>query len=986
MQKKKSKQISWSSSQPTNHQQIPCLIAWIVAIALLAGVGAWLIPGTEEASSQLAAEGLVISEVMSGNSSTYPNEEGEYYDWVELWNSTDHAISLSGLKISNSFDSRVALQLPDQMLEADGRLVIYCAGKLDAARMEAGFTLDRDGDNIYLFLSDNQVLDSLTVPALRKGEVYALDEQSGEWNYSSEYTPGLENSHASYERLLQNSMSSSQVIISELMASNQNTITDADGDWCDWIEIYNASDVTVNLSGWGLTTDPSNRKAFSFPNMTLASGEYCLVYASGKSGAGYEMHAPFKLSAEGETLYLVNAQGKFVSVMQYGAVSADQSVSRQSDGSLTTAIKASPGEANTLAGAERALGDGWRTLSENAEGLYINEIMCSSSTTGDWVELYNASANAIDLSGWWLSDNVGHPRKWEFPAGTSIAANEYLVIALVGDAGASTSAAYLTADFSLSSSGDELILLSRPDGSEADKVYLYGQKSDVSYGRMSGYNQYRYFESVTPGSANSGTSYACWASRVEFSRQGGKVSAGGFMLELESAEGLNIYYTLDGSSPTANSNVYTGSIQITSNTVVKAVAWSNDCLPSEEAAATYIFDSDTSLRLVCVSGDPESLTGTNGVLNTGSKTQQDVCVEVYDYDGSQLISQSCALTLSGRGSRVDNAQKAFRLVAKRSYGRGRFNAELFTNRDYTSYNSFVMRASGQDCYRSHMVDSLLTSLAADTSVLYQETELAAVYVNGQYWGMYNMRERIDSAMIASFEGWEDQEDEINIIEGMSANRVQGSADGYKDMIRFVYANDLSIQSNLDELRKVCDIENYLDYVALQIYTANEDLNNVRMYCNDSADGKWRWAFFDLDLSYRNDKNSVSMWLGGGKVGSVTQQDAELFRKLMLNTEMRDYFLTRFGELLATTFSSENVFGLISDRYSAIKDEMEKNCERWGWSYSTWVKYVKSIANYAIERPGRLVEFCTSAFELSDAEVQRYFGAAIEKINSFSADA
>ena len=983
MQKKKNKHISWQSSRPMNNKLILSIFVWIAVIALLAWLGSLLTRNAQTASMQPAAKGLVISEVMSGNSSTYPTESGQFYDWVELWNSTDHALPLKELKISNSFDSRTALTLPDQMLEAGGRIVVYCAGKLNEARMEAGFTLDKDGDNVYLYLTDNQVLDSLTVPALRKGEVYALDEQSGEWVYSSEYTPGLENTHASHERLIQAAASGSPVYISEVMASNKTTITDADGDYSDWVEIYNSSDVPVNLSGWGLTTDVTDRMAFRFPNMTLGAREYCLVFASGKTRSGDELHAPFKLSSEGETVYLVNREGKFASIMQYGAVTGDQSVSRLSDGSISTAIKASPGHANTLAGAERALGNGWRTLTQNPEGLYINEVLCYSAGSGDWVELYNGSSNAIDLSGWWLSDNLDHPRKWEFPAGASIAPNEYKVIALSGASSASGVSTPLQTDFSLSAAGDEVILLSRPDGSRVDLLYLYNQKSRVSYGRLDGYDQYRYFESVTPGSANSGASYSCWASRVEFSRKGGKVTGGGFMLELESAEDLPIYYTLDGSTPSMSSSVYTGPIQIDSNTVVKAIAWSNDCLPSETAAATYVFDTNTSLRLVCVSGDPAKLSGAGGVLNTGEKTAQSVCVEVYDYDGSQMLSQSCELTTSGRGSRVDFAQKAFRLVAKSSYGRGRFNAKLFTRRDCTQYNSFTLRASGQDCERAHMVDSVLTSLAADTSVLYQETELAAVYVNGQYWGMYNMRERIDSTMIAAFEGWEGQEDDIDILEGMMAVRVQGSSDSYKDMIRFAYANDLTVEANLEALRKVCDIENYLYYVALQIYTANEDLNNVRVYRNANADGKWRWAFYDLDLSYRNDKNSIGMWLKGGQIGSITQQDSELFRKLMLNSEMRDYFLTRFGELLATTLSSENVFGLISDRYEAIKDEMVLNCQRWGWSYDSWVKYVKTIANYAIKRPGRLIEFAQSSFELSDAEVQKYFGAALEKNNAFS---
>lgn len=989
MQKKKYKHISWQESRPMNRKMIPGLLAWAVVIALLAGAGILLTPKDQGISAPGAAEGLVISEVMTGNSAAYPAQDGQFYDWVELWNSGDYAVLLKGLMVSNTFDSRAALMLPDQMLEAGGRIVVYCAGQKNAERMQAGFTLQKDGDNVYLFKSNNQVLDSLSVPALRKGEVYALNEQSGEWFYSSEYTPGLENTSEAHARLIQSTTDGGQVYISEVMASNKATLADAAGDYIDWVEIHNASDAPVNLFGWGLTTDVSDRFTFRFPNITLNAGEYCLVYASGKYITGDEMHAPFKLSSEGETVYLANDAGHFVSQMRYEALEADQSISRQRDGSTTTAIKASPGFANNMAGAERALGDGWRTLTQNAEGLYINEVMCHAVATGDWVEIYNGSAGSIDLSGWWLSDDMNRPRKWEFPAGTFIGSGEYKVIALGEpgeEAGANIS---LRTDFSLSTAGDEVIMLSRPDGSRVDMVHLYNQKDSISYGRLDGYNQYRYLGAATPGSANSGASYARWANRVEFSRQGGKCSPNeqGFLLELESSDNLPIFYTLDGSEPSTYSYVYSGPIQISGNTVVKAIAWSEDSLPSETAAASYIFDTNTSLRLICVSGNPEELSNDGtGVLNTGKKRALDVCVEIYDYDGSQMLSQSCEFTLSGQSTRVDYAQKGFRLVAKSSYGRGRFTADLFTKRGYEDYNSFMVRASGQDSIRTHMLDSVLTSLAEDTSVLYQETELAALYVNGRYWGMYNMRERIDTSMIAAFEGWEGQEEYFDLLEGKKAAKVRGSSEDFWAFMRNVRNSDLSDPEDMAKLREVCDVENYLDYVALQIYTCNEDLNNVRMYRNKNADGKWRWAIFDLDLSYRNDRNSIGMWIKGGDVGSITSQSADLFHELLKNDEVYEYFLTRFGELLATTFSPQNVVGKIYDRYLAIKDEMVLDCQRWGNSYESWEKMVKKIAAYAYERPAKLIEYAQRSFELSDAQMQQYFGAAMEKIEAFDPSA
>ena len=540
----------------------------------------------------------------------------------------------------------------------------------------------------------------------------------------------------------------------------------------------------------------------------------------------------------------------------------------------------------------------------------------------------------------------------------------------------------LRVDFSLSIMGDETLVLSRPDGTAVDVMILRAQKSQVSYGRADGYNEYRWFTEPTPGGPNTGASYGGSAGRVEFSRTGGRITDGAFMLALSSPDGLPIYYTTDGSDPASNSNRYTGPIQIDGTTVVKAVAWSNDYLPSDAVANTYIFETTGDLRLVCVSGDRSELNASGGVLNTGSKTGVDTYVEVYDYDGTPMISQGCELTLSGRSSRTTFRQKAFRLVAKSIYGNATFDAQLFTQREYDVFNSFVMRASGQDCQRSHMVDSIVSSLASGTSVFYQETELAEVYVNGVYWGMYNMRERVDPTTIANFEGWDDP-DTIDLVESSSLYAVHGSSENVRQVAKFISSSDFTQPENMETLRKYVDVENYLEYVALQIYTANEDLNNLRMYRNTQGDGKWRWVLYDLDLGYRNDKNSVNMWLKGGEVGSITTQNAELFRKLMMVPETRDYFLTRFGELLANEFSTEYVYSLILKRYEAIKDEMQNNCARWDWSYSSWQKYVKQIATYAEKRPARLIEFTQDAFKLSDAETEKYFGEAIEKIRSYA---
>ena len=978
--KKKGNKKRINAWKPRPHKfNVLALLGWCAVLIALCGAAILLF---HSGAAGTQAADVVISEVMTANAAAWPTESGAFYDWLELWNRSDHSVQLGGYRLSDALDVRGAYILPDLELAPDERIVLYCA---DQAAEEdllcVDFTLGKDGASLVLLdPTGTASAFAVDVPSLRKNESYALQED-GSWQATAAFTPGLENTQEAHDGLSVRVAETGPLYINELMASNSETIRDMDGDYSDWIEIRNDSAAPVNLNGWALAEGKGSLRKWSFPERTLGAGEYLLVFASGKDRAGEELHANFKLSAGGETIYLLNEDGRIASMAAYSRLEPDVSLSRTEGGSFTTTLAPSPGREN---GTVETGGTGiaMQPLTQNSEGLYINEVMCAMTNGSDWVELYNGGAAAVDLSGWWLSDRESHPRKWSFPEGTQIAQGGYLVVLLDGPGEVNAAqSSYLCADFSLNLEG-EMLLLSRPDGSVLDSVVLNNQRKNISYGRAAGSDNYRFFAEMTPGAANAATSYAACLSEVEFSVEGGWID-GPVTVELRSPEGAAIYYTTDGSAPKNSSNRYEGPITIADNTPLRATAWVEDTIPSESVCNTYIIDDQSKLRLVCVNGDP-SLSTRSGVLRTGSKKKQEVSVEVYDYDGSKMLVQNCELMMVGSQTRVkaDYPQKAFRLKAKSAYGDSKFRAPLFRDRDYEEYETFVMRASGQDSRKAFMRDALLTSLAADTSVFYQEAELSVCYVNGKYWGVYYMREHVDADSVCQFEGWDPDDADISILESGSYHAVVGSSDSFAEMVSFVRQHDLSKDENIEILRTMCDIENYLDYVILEIYVEQEDLSNVRVYRNANGDGLWRWVLYDLDLSYMNDKNSVGMWINSkGRIGSITTQSNELFYELMKNAKMRDYFLTRFGELLATTLSSENVIAKIQACYDALEVDMKKTTARWEWKYSFWQKQVGQVASYAQKRPARLLEFIQRSFELSNEQMWHYFGDAAEKIQA-----
>lgn len=951
------------------------LIAALVVCLLL--VGAQFLVGEDETAA--GETGVRILRVMTSNNASCMPVAGEYLDWVEIANLSDKPVDFNGWRLAGGLDVREGCVFPEKTLQPDESVIVYAGNRplgAPADALFASFTLDADGASLSLYDSKNIPCDAVDIPAMAAGQVYALDPAANTYSARSPYEDLGVGMDLSDEL---RPAHTGGVVISELMALNGSSAQDSTGAYSDWIEIYNGSGADVNLAGYSLSEDETNRRRFVFPNVTLAADDYLLVFASGGERTSGELHAGFKLSSEGEHVVLYNPKGLPVSYMEYDKLGTDESLVRRAGGNVEKTFMASPGHPNTDEGARSSVDPEYLTPVPNAQQLYINEAASGVDTTCDWVEIINESGQVLDISGYGLSDNPNRPRKWQFPAGTKVPANGGLVVSLVGSNGSARDAiSGYVANFALNAGGDESLVLSDAQGNIIDRMLVSSVRRNISYGRAAGETAYVYFTNPTPGAANGGQYYRSCAREVVFSKTGG-IQDGPVILELSAESGMTIFYTLDGSEPSAASAVYTGPLTITTNTVVKAVAWGSNCIPSYSTANTYIFGVSHTTPIVCVSGNPSEISGPNGTLNTGEVGPgYDVHAEIYGVDGTQLVSQGCMLKVNGRSSRTMFDQRAFRLVAKNEYGDNRFRAELFEARDYTEYKSVVVRAAGQDNRLAFMRDVVFTSRAKNTSVMYQESETVVAYVNGQFWGAYHLRERITPESIAQFEGW-DNPDAIDLLEGNSAKVVQGSNESFKKMMKAVETYGLASDENLAALRTMMNVENYLEYVMLQMYCNNHDLNNIRVYRSTEGDGLWRWILYDTDLGFRNDRDSVKEWCQGkGSVGSITQQDNTLFLALMQNASTREWFLTRFGELLATDMSSEAVLGKIQEVYNDLSPEMPLHCARWDWSLSSWQNAGEDLISYTQNQTKRIINSLIEQFRLTDAQAQQYLGAAMAK--------
>lgn len=289
--------------------------------------------------------------------------------------------------------------------------------------------------------------------------------------------------------------------INELMTSNRNCLSIADGSTPDWIEIANISGNSVDIGGYQLSKSANSATVFTFPQIWLAPDECVLVYCDSRlrETPGEDFHAPFRISSAGDTLMLFNSSDTAVDTLNVPALTRDHSYARIDASTWEESAMPTPGLANT--------DENYRALNEAATDspVIINELMSTNRSVladenglyHDYVELYNRTGEAVDLSGWYLSDDSQSVRKWRLPE-MSIGPNEYVVIHLSG-LDRSDDPAHLHASFSLSSEGEEAVL-SNEVGRVMDRVAFDLLKADVAWLRQADGSWIS--GAGTPGSAN----------------------------------------------------------------------------------------------------------------------------------------------------------------------------------------------------------------------------------------------------------------------------------------------------------------------------------------------------------------------------------------------------------------------------------------------------------------------------------------------------
>ena len=1006
----------------------PVLVLFLLFIVFMVVVSPWKpVQQALNADGEGAGtyKGLVISEIMAANGSALPDDSGSFSDWVEIMNISDAPISLKDITLSDRSD-KAKFIFPDVSLGAGETVIVFCDDinqNQPGRAYHAKFKISSIKDAVFMFNPAGYAIDSVELPTLNTNESYARMED-GSFEVTSMYSPGYPNTeegHVTY--LSRYTIQANTLRINEIMAAPRSGLRDEDGDLSDWIELYNAGSERILLSDYALSDNEEKLTKWFFPQGAyIDPGQYYIVFCSGKDRTGAETgypHTNFSLSAEGETVTLSNALAQLVDRVVYSNMPVDCSYGRNDlTGAWQNYTLATPGAANNESGAARA-DEYLRAL--NRTHVILSEVMASNDkitvNTGqkDWVEIYNGGTETIDISGWGLSDNINWPRKWQFPQGTVIWPGEYKLVSLDGTGTVDTQGGY-HASFKLARSGDETMTLSDATGYVLDKLYLPEIPTDYSYGRTLGLGGFFYYDAPTPGVVN-GTGFRGFTDTPAFVTPGGLYNAD-VSVAFQVPAGTAVYYTTDGSVPTlSNGTLYTGPFTITDTTAIRARAFETGKQPSATISATYVLKTFFTLPVVCLITDPDGLWNEQtGIFAAGvdlsqytkipfsnpkptyalmkeQKVRVPSHIEMFEQTGETVVSQGVQFGIMGQYS-LDMPQKTLKVMAKARYGSKYINGKLFPDREYTQFRNIVLRNSGNDAVFTRMVDGVQSRLIdrTDTTVIHQAWRPVIVYINGRYWGHYNLRERADEYFVAQHEGLDlTQAKSIDVLESNGTKRTQicnGSNEEWKSFIAKV--KTLSPGKNPEDLQYILDrvdVDNYFDYVIFESYFANTDTGNIRYY--KVPGGKWKWLLYDMDWGmYSSTANGIGNYLNPKGHGANDDIDNSLILKLLENKDMLDRFLTRFGEIFRT-LNTDVMLAQIEECRAILEPEMDMHFERWASEnlksisfdqpqtkdgcLRYWRSRVDGLRSVALKRPAYCWRQVAEWFHLTDAQMESYFG-------------
>lgn len=650
--------------------------------------------------------------------------------------------------------------------------------------------------------------------------------------------------------------------------------------------------------------------------------------------------------------------------------------------------------------------------------VMINEVMQSNidcvivddlnDTPDSWVELYNSGTNSIDIKGYRLGLTDNANEAYALPSKSLPAKGHILIFC-------DKEGKDLHTDFRLESGKDGCIYLFDKNGNVVDS-YVKMKKMpapNISYGRSEdGGSKLGYMLKPTPNAANAGgvVDNKMILGDPVFSKNGQVFTSGtSTTIELSmpegTPEGTVIRYTRDGSEPTESSTLYGGgAISIRKSTVIRAKLFCEGYLSPRSTTQSYIFlGRDMTVPVVSMTTDKSYFFDNkigiyvDGTYQSDKKNyefdwRRPVNVEYFPAAGeASAINQLCETRIQGGATRT-NPVKSLAVYANKRFGTKRFTYEFFPTEKpgITDFKSIILRNSGNDFNDLYFRDAAIQHNAAMNCDLdWQAWHPTAFFLNGEYYGMLNIRERSnDDNIYSNYDGLED----IDMFENWWDLKT-GTWDNYNEFKAFYEASANAQNTNMDNYTDKMDIDEFINLMAVNTFHNNLDFpgNNIVMWRPRTADGKWRWIMKDTDFGlglygrsheyryidwlYNNDYDRDNAWAN-------KYEHTRLFRRLMTDQRFKDRFIDRLTVFMGTFLNGNGLTQVIDSMNNVIKTEYKYHHDRLNPWWPNHDQCLTDAKNWATKRTTFMWTYLKDFFHLNTQKPLMVNRTAPETLQGF----
>lgn len=624
-------------------------------------------------------------------------------------------------------------------------------------------------------------------------------------------------------------------------------------------------------------------------------------------------------------------------------------------------------------------------FSQGSAQVVINEFMatnlCSPANPNnfqdnfgdcsDWVELYNTTGAPFDLAGYYFSDNPNNLTKYQFPAGSVVPANGFLRLWLSGRPNIPFNLANIHLDFMIGQTyGTEVLSLVNPDGTTVEDSYAIITPCQLghSMGRSpDGADNWMVFDNPTMAAPNTTAAYNYAPTPVFSEPAGYHGGAINVAITIPAADpSYTIRYTTDGTFPNPGSTAYSGPVNLSTTTVLTAATFSSnaDVLPSFYEYSTYFFGADQhTVNVFSVHGDQVP------TLLNGTQIEPLAALEIFDENGQRISKNFGDINKHGNDSWAYD-QRGFDWVDRDKMGYSRATElQLFRGSERESFKRYMFKAAANDNYPeengAYIRDAYLMSLSQVGNLELDErsAEFGVVYINGQYWGVYDYREKVDDWHFTDFYYNQGKYD-IDFLKTWGGTWAEyGDATDWNALRNFITTNDMTDQTNYDYVKTQLNVLSLIDYFAINTWAVCADwLNwNTAWWKGNSEFGeaqKWRYTLWDMDASFGHYVNYTGVPNTGPTADPCFgeqlnnpggQGHTDIMSELLNNDEFFNTYINRYADLQNSTFSCDFAIQHLDSLIAIIAPEMQRQIDRWGGNYAQWEANVQEIRDFILSR-------------------------------------